>query len=67
MLRIIPELRQETGPDMVINACGGIASAADAAAALDAGADTIQLYTALVYRGPGIVHEIVTGLAGRTK
>ncbi|MEX2431204.1 MAG: hypothetical protein WD645_04715 [Dehalococcoidia bacterium] len=65
MLRIVPELRREAGPDLVINACGGIASAEDAAAALDAGADTVQLYTAMVYRGPGIVHSIVSGLAKR--
>ena len=65
MLRIIPELRREVGRGMVVNACGGIASAADAAAALDAGADTVQLYTALVYRGPGIVREITEGLASR--
>ena len=63
MLRIIPELRREAGGGMTINACGGIASAADAAAALDAGADTVQLYTALVYRGPGVVREIIAGLA----
>ena len=67
MLRIVPELRREVGPDMVINACGGIASADDAAAALRAGADTVQLYTALVYQGPGIVYEILSGLAGRTE
>ena len=52
---------------MTINACGGIASAADAAAALDAGADTVQLYTALVYRGPGVVREITAGLASRER
>ncbi|MEX2599341.1 MAG: dihydroorotate dehydrogenase 2 [Dehalococcoidia bacterium] len=65
MLRIIPEIRREAGPGMVINACGGISTADDAAAALDAGADTVQLYSALVYRGPGAVHEIVRGLAER--
>ena len=67
MLRIIPELRREAGGGMTINACGGIASAADAAAALDAGADTVQLYTALVYRGPGVVREITAGLASRER
>jgi len=42
---------------------GGIASAADAREKLDAGASLVQLYTALLYRGPGIVGEIVRGLA----
>jgi dihydroorotate dehydrogenase len=42
---------------------GGIASAADAREKLDAGANLVQLYTALVYRGPRLVGEIVRGLA----
>ena len=52
---------------MVVNACGGIATADDAARALAAGADTVQLYTALVFRGPGVVREIVSGLAERSR
>jgi dihydroorotate dehydrogenase len=42
---------------------GGIASAADAREKLDAGATLVQLYTALLYRGPELVGEIVRGLA----
>ena len=42
---------------------GGVASAADAYAKIRAGASLVQLYTALVYRGPGLVAEIETGLA----
>ena len=38
-------------------------SAADAREKLDAGATLLQLYTGLVYRGPGLVREIVEGLA----
>src|SRR5499426_812147 len=41
---------------------GGIMSAADAREKLDAGANLVQLYTGLVYRGPGLVREIVEGL-----
>ena len=63
MLRIVPEVRAEVGKEMVINACGGIATPEDARRALAAGADTVQLYTAMVYRGPGVVGEIVKGLA----
>jgi dihydroorotate dehydrogenase len=37
---------------------GGIMSAADAKAKLAAGASLVQVYSALVYRGPGIVPEI---------
>ena len=67
MLRVVPEVRAEAGPEMVVNACGGIATPDDAARALAAGADTVQLYTALVFRGPGVVREIVSGLAERSR
>lgn len=58
MLRIVGDLRREAAPGLIINACGGIASGEDAWEALQAGADTIQLYTSLVYQGPAIVAEI---------
>lgn len=66
MLRIVPEVRAEVGSEMVINACGGIATAEDAQRALAAGANTVQIYTSMVYRGPGVVGEIVKGLAKRS-
>ena len=42
---------------------GGIASGADAYAKIRAGAGLVQLYTALVYRGPGLVRRIKSELA----
>ena len=42
---------------------GGIASGADAFAKLKAGADAVQLYSALVYEGPGLVTRIKRDLA----
>ena len=42
---------------------GGIENADDAWEKLVAGADLIQLYTALIYEGPNIVNKIVRGLA----
>ncbi len=42
---------------------GGVASAADAYAKIRAGASLVQLYTALVYQGPGLVTRIKSGLA----
>ena len=42
---------------------GGIASGADAYAKIRAGANAIQLYSALVYAGPGLVAQINTELA----
>ncbi len=44
---------------------GGIENAEDAWERLVAGADLLQIYTALIYQGPGIVAQIVHGLAER--
>ena len=44
---------------------GGIFTADDAYERIRAGASLVQLYTALVYEGPGVVSRIVRGLAGR--
>jgi len=42
---------------------GGVASAADAYAKIRAGASLVQLYTALVFAGPGLLGRIKAGLA----
>ncbi len=46
----------------VLIAAGGIDSAAEAYRRIRAGASLIQLYTALVYRGPALIGEINRGL-----
>ncbi len=46
---------------------GGIASVDDAWARIRAGASLIQIYSALVYEGPGLVRRIVDGLAKRVR
>ena len=43
---------------------GGVESPATAYAKIRAGASLVQLYTALVYRGPRLVERINRGLAG---
>jgi dihydroorotate dehydrogenase len=58
MLRIVCDTYQYTGGKIAINACGGITSGLDAWKALQAGASTVQIYTALVYHGPGVVSKI---------
>jgi dihydroorotate dehydrogenase len=60
---VVARLRRALPGRIPIIGVGGIASAADAREKLDAGASLVQLYTALVYRGPGLVGEIVRGLA----
>jgi len=47
----------------VLIGVGGIASGADAYAKIRAGASLVQLYTALVYEGPGLVTRIKGELA----
>jgi dihydroorotate dehydrogenase len=44
---------------------GGIFTADDAYARIRAGAALVQVYTAIVYKGPGVVPEIVGGLRER--
>lgn len=60
---IVAAVRETTA--LPINASGGVFTAADARASLDAGATTVQVYTGLIYRGPAIVGELTRGLAGR--
>jgi dihydroorotate dehydrogenase len=60
---VVAKLRRALPSGTAIIGVGGIASAADAREKLDAGANLVQLYTALVYRGPRLVGEIVRGLA----
>jgi dihydroorotate dehydrogenase len=47
-------------PAVTLIGAGGILSGADAAQKLAAGAQLVQLYTGLVYRGPGLVAECVS-------
>lgn len=60
---VIARFARELAGAIPIIGVGGIASAADAQEKLDAGASLVQFYTALVYRGPTLVSDIVRGLA----
>jgi dihydroorotate dehydrogenase len=61
--RIVADVRRATGAALAINACGGIVTAADALACLQAGATTVQVYTGLIYEGPRVVRGIMAGLS----
>jgi len=56
------EFRHATGKQVPLIAAGGIGSAADAYARIRAGASLVQLYSALVYAGPGLAKRIAKGL-----
>jgi dihydroorotate dehydrogenase len=60
---IVREVRAATGGEIPINASGGIATAEQALACLEAGATTVQVYTSLLYEGPAIVGSLAHGLA----
>lgn len=63
--RIVAEVRAAVGDGLAVNACGGVFTGSDVATCLDAGATTVQVYTALIYQGPGVVGELTSGLAER--
>jgi len=54
--------RRASGGEMPLVGVGGIASAEDAWQRIRAGASLVQLYSAMVYEGPGIAKRIVRGL-----
>jgi dihydroorotate dehydrogenase len=59
---MIREIHQRTAGKLPIIGVGGIMSIDDARAKLDAGAVLVQVYTGMIYRGPGLAGEIVDGL-----
>ncbi len=62
---IIRHLYRQTKGSLPIIGVGGIFNAADAWEKITAGATLLQIYTGLIYEGPGIVNSIVTGLLAR--
>jgi dihydroorotate dehydrogenase len=60
--RVIRLLRAALGPGYPIIGAGGVMSADDACAKVAAGADLVQLYTGLIYRGPALVTEAAQAL-----
>jgi dihydroorotate dehydrogenase len=61
--RVIAQLRAALGSGYPIIGVGGVLSAEDAVSKLRAGADVVQIYTGLIYRGPGLVDEIARAFA----
>lgn len=61
-LAIVARVRELVGQKVTIIGVGGISSAQDVKKMLAAGADLVQLYTALIYHGPGLIKKIVREL-----
>jgi dihydroorotate dehydrogenase len=55
-------IHEFTAGKLPIIGAGGVFDTEDVVEKINAGASLVQLYTGLVYRGPGIVHEILRGL-----
>jgi dihydroorotate dehydrogenase len=65
--RVLGEFAQASAGRLALVGVGGIASGADAYAKIRAGASAIQLYSALVFEGPGLVSRIKRDLAARLR
>lgn len=64
---ILKRMYAATGGQKPLIGVGGISSSADAYTKIRAGASLVQLYSAMVYEGPGLVERIKKGLASALK
>ena len=60
--QVIRQLRAALGPRFPIIGVGGVFSGADARAKREAGADLVQIYSGLIYEGPGLVNDCARAL-----
>ncbi len=60
--RSVAAVRARVGDRATVIGCGGVEDAATAQALLDAGADLVQIYTGLVYRGPFLAAAVSRSL-----
>lgn len=62
-LEVVRAVREHAGRRLAVIGVGGIRSADDARRMVEAGADLVQLYTGLIYEGPGVLRAIRRGMA----
>ena len=65
--RVIARLRTALGKGYPIIGVGGILSGADAQSKIAAGADVVQIYTGLIYKGPALVRAAALALKNGAK
>lgn len=65
--QVLRRFHQANDRGLILIGAGGIASGADALAKIRAGASAVQLYSAMVYEGPGLVVRIKRDLAARLR
>lgn len=66
-LQQVRQFRATSGGQIPLIAAGGIENANDAWDRIAAGASLVQIYSAMVYEGPGLARRIANGLATRLK
>jgi dihydroorotate dehydrogenase len=66
-LETLRSFRKATGGAIPLIGVGGIASAEDAWQRIRAGASLVQIYSAMVYEGPGLARRIIKGLVERVR
>ena len=64
-LKALRDFRAASGGKIPLIGVGGIENADDAWARIRAGASLVQLYSAMVYQGPGLARSIAKGVAKR--
>lgn len=64
---MLRRMYQATGGAKPLIGVGGISSAEDAYTKIRAGASLVQIYSALVYEGPGLIERVKRGLAAALK
>ena len=66
-LDALRRFRAASGGEIALIAAGGIENGDDAWERIRAGASLVQLYSALVYEGPGLARRIADGLASKLR
>ena len=57
-LAMVKKINKEFGSKIAINSCGGVSTGHQTHQLLRNGATTVQLYTSMVYEGPGLIKKI---------
>ena len=66
-LEVLTRLRRRVGTQLVLIGVGGISSSKDAWERIAAGASLLQIYTAFIYGGPGLIRDIHRDLAHQVR
>jgi dihydroorotate dehydrogenase len=60
---VLARMRRLVGPSVPLIGVGGVDSAEAAIEKIKAGADLVQLYTGMIYEGPGLAARILRGMS----